>query len=248
METDLKFFTVVDSTNTVIKSLADEGAQEGTCVVALSQTKGQGRSGRSFFSPEGGNLYMSLLLRPKNDDITSKITIAAAVSVSEVLDGVFDIHTGIKWVNDIIYDDRKVCGIVATACNVGHADMYVILGIGINIYAHDVPDDILSVYGSIINKPCDLSEDDQRSFVKDLAGKIINRFSKYYEEPDSHALIKGYRKRSCVIGRQVLYLSGNNTETATVIGIDDDGGIILDMNGTVRTYRDGEIRIKIQKM
>ena len=248
METDLRFFNVVDSTNTVVQSMADEGAREGTCVVALAQTKGQGRSGRSFFSPEGGNLYMSLLLRPKSDVITSKITIAAAVSVSEVLDEVFDITTGIKWVNDIIYNDRKICGIVATARNVGRADMYVILGIGINIYAHDVPDDILGVYGSILNRPCDLSVDEERSFVEDLAQKLINRFAKYYEDPGSPSLIKGYQKRSCVTGREVLYMSGSDTKPAKVIGIDDDGGIILDMNGTVGTFRDGEIRIKMQKM
>ena len=86
METDLIVYDEVDSTNTVLEKLADEGAPEGTCVIALSQTKGQGRSGRSFFSPEGGNLYMSMLLRPDTDERFDKITMAAAVAVSEAID------------------------------------------------------------------------------------------------------------------------------------------------------------------
>ena len=80
MEADIRVIEVVDSTNIRVAALADEGAPEGTCVVAFCQQKGQGRSGRTFFSPEGGNLYMSLLLRPKSEEQTDHITVAAAVA------------------------------------------------------------------------------------------------------------------------------------------------------------------------
>ena len=248
METDLIVYDEVDSTNTVLEKLADEGAPEGTCVIALSQTKGQGRSGRSFFSPEGGNLYMSLLLRPDTDERFDKITMAAAVAVSEAIDESFGIKTGIKWVNDIYHEGRKVCGIVAVARNVGRDDRYVILGIGINIYAHEVPDDISGIYGSIYKYKCDLSKEDQKKSVSELAQKIKGSFFGYYEDPLSPGLIMGYREKSIVIGSDVWYMCGNDTYTAKAVGIDDDGGIILDMNGDVRSYRDGEIRIRIADM
>ncbi len=245
METDLIVYDEVDSTNTVVMKLADRGAPEGTCVIALSQTKGQGRSGRSFFSPEGGNLYMSLLLRPDTDVRFDKITMAAAVAVSESIDDAFGIKTGIKWVNDIYHEGRKVCGIVAVAQNVGYDDRYVILGIGINIYAHEVPDDIAMIYGSIYKNKCDLSKEEQKKSAAELAHKIKEAFFRYYDDPSSPDLINGYREKSIVVGSDVLYVSGNDTYKAKAVGIDDDGGIILDLDGDVRSYRDGEIRIRI---
>ena len=127
METDLKIFDTVDSTNDTLKELADKGAAEGTCVLAFCQRKGQGRSGRRFFSPDGGNMYMSLLLRPGNLESSDMITVTAAVAVVSAIKEVFGKDTGIKWVNDIYFGKKKICGIIATAYNIGTDDMYIIL-------------------------------------------------------------------------------------------------------------------------
>ena len=245
METDLKIFESVDSTNIKLKEYADDGAREGTCVVAFYQSAGQGRSGRTFFSPEGGNLYMSLLLRPRNEDVFGMITTMAAVAVCDSIKDMFGIDTGIKWVNDIILGGRKVCGIVAQAHNIGKDDRYVILGIGINIYdAADVPDDIAGIYGSLTGRVCDLDKDEARSRAVSLAALIIEKFSELYGSDDIYGHIGKYRSRCIFIGESVRYISGDEEVIAKCAGIDDKGGIILDEDGTRHVYRDGEIRIR----
>lgn len=249
METDIRVFEKVDSTNITLGELADRGAPEGTCVIAFAQEKGQGRSGRSFYSPDGGNLYMSLLLRPKDAKQTEMITVIAAVAAVRAIKEVFSIDTGIKWVNDIVLDGRKVCGIVAQAHNFGTDDLYVILGIGINIYeATDIPEDIASVYGSLFAKKCDIPLDEAHLGAERLSQTVITEFSSYYENGAWSEAIDEYRKHCIVIGKKVLYMSGDRRQSAVAAGIDDDGGIILEEDGIMRTYRDGEIRIIPQDM
>ena len=247
MEADIRVIEVVDSTNIRVAALADEGAPEGTCVVAFCQQKGQGRSGRTFFSPEGGNLYMSLLLRPKSEEQTDHITVAAAVAAARAIENKYRICCGIKWVNDLIYKGKKIGGIVAKAHNYGTDRFYVVLGIGVNIFdSPDVPKDIESVYGSLTGRKCDLEMDKARSGAVELAGGIIEEFSVSYNDFYGSGCAAKYRDLSVVIGRDVSYLDNGSEFKAKVLDIDDEGGIVLDMNGNVRTYRDGEIRIRLE--
>ena len=249
MEADIREYDTVSSTNIILSEMAEGGAAEGTCVTALCQTQGQGRSGRKFFSPDGGNLYMSLLLRPHDDLKTRMITVAAAVAVTEAIYESFNVNARIKWVNDIIYRNKKVCGIVAQAHNYGLDNMYVVLGIGINIYpAKDVPPDLEGIYGSIIQTACDVPKDQQKAMTRKLAGLVISRFSKYYEQPKDTCLIDKYRDYSIVTGRIVEYMSGRDTIRAKAVGISDEGGIMLEHDGVVKTFSDGEIRIKLADM
>ncbi len=243
METDIRVFDVVDSTNTVIGQMAEDGADEGTCVVSFEQRCGQGRSGRSFFSPPGGNLYMSFLLRPQPDAV-DMLTVAAAVSVVEAVRDVFHIDTGIKWVNDIIYNGRKVCGIIAKATNVASDDMYVTVGIGINIYeSENVQDEIRERYGTLTGQAyCGDKKSAEEQSLK-LARKILGIFFEYYENGFEN-VIDRYRQYSVIIGRIVEYIEGDRIRTAKVCGIGDDGAVALEENGYIRSYRDGEIRIR----
>ena len=249
MEADIRVIEVVDSTNIQVAKLAEDGADEGTCVVAFCQQKGQGRSGRSFFSPEGGNLYMSLLLRPKNAKQADHITVAAAVAATRAIEKKYRICCGIKWVNDLIYKGRKIGGIVAQAHNYGTDDFYVVLGIGVNIYdSQDVPKDIKGVYGSLTGRICDLERDEARRDAVELAEKIIDEFSAFYNDFYGTGCAAKYRKLSVVIGRNVSYVCNDSRTEAKVIDIDDEGCIVLEMNGSVRKYRDGEIRIRMEDM
>ncbi len=243
MEADIRYFAQVGSTNTVLKSLADEGAKEGTCVVATEQTEGEGRSGRSFFSPSG-NLYMSLLLRPKDERLFGIITVIAAVAAVEAIKQRFGVSCDIKWVNDIIHDGRKAGGIIAKAFGIGTENAYVILGIGINIFeASGIPDDIKDVYGSILGK------DDAQSLGKDdliaLSRTVIERFSRYYDKALIKEAVDEYRRYSFVTGKRVEYISGNDIFSAMCAGISDDGGLILETSDGRRCFHDGEIRIRM---
>ncbi len=245
MEADLTVLDVVDSTNITLEQMAENNAGEGTCVVAFEQRKGQGRFGRSFYSPKGGNLYMSLLLRPKNDFASDMITIAAAAATAGAIRNVFHIDTGIKWVNDIIYRGRKVCGIIAQAHNIGTDGFYVVLGIGINIYASTVPEDIKDIYGSLFDDDKDKDENEKRDDAISLAKEIIRLFFGYYEEESSCRCIDDYRK-DCIVTGDVEYISGDVTVEAKAVGIADDGSIILEIDGKRTSYRDGEIRIRLK--
>ncbi len=244
MEADITVFDEVDSTNTILEHKAREGCPEGTCVVAFSQTKGQGRSGRSFYSPDGGNLYMSFLVRPKSNG-SDLLTVIAAVSVVEGIDHVLGKDTGIKWVNDIYSEGKKVCGIIAKAFNAGTADMYVVVGIGINIYESDViPDDIKDIYASVMKKSCDLSVQEAKDQALMLARFIKDRFFFYHKEGSRSDIIGKYKAKSVVIGRDVFYLSGDSVTKAHVVDIDDEGSIVLMTDDGLMHYRDGEIRIR----
>ncbi len=106
----------VTSTNTVLKELAEHGGREGMVVIAQRQTMGKGRLGRSFYSPQGGGLYMSVLLRPRfSAEEALSITTAAAVAVARAIDDVTGERAMIKWVNDVYFHGRKVCGILTEA-------------------------------------------------------------------------------------------------------------------------------------
>ncbi len=247
METDIKIIETVDSTNTEVRSLADKGAPEGTCVMSFMQRCGQGRSGRTFYSPECGNLYMSLLLRCRNRMTFDMITPTAAVATVEGIKDHFGIQTGIKWVNDIMLGGRKVCGIIAKAENFGTDDQYVILGTGINIYEPEVlPDDIKDKYGSLLGKKCDRTKADRQKEAEGLGRAVLKRFIHYYESCDHKDIIDRYRKYCMFIGKRVEYLSGENVYEAVAAGIDDNGSVLLEHNGLVRAYSDGEIRITVK--
>ena len=242
MQADIRYYDEVDSTNTVLMKLADEGAAEGTCVVASYQSNGQGRSGRTFYSPSG-NLYMSLLLRPDNEKLFQMITVIAGVAAVEAIKESYGVKCGIKWVNDIFLDGRKAGGIVAKAYGNTPGDRYVVLGIGINIYEDsDVPDEIKDVYTSITGRRKD--KECVKSDLTKLALKITERFSYYYDRCLIKEEVDEYRKMSCVIGKTVEYISGPELFTAKVCAISDDGGLILETKAGQRTFRDGEIRIR----
>ena len=126
----------VNSTSSVLREMAAKGAPEGLVIVAEEQTAGKGRLGRSFYSPRGHGVYFSILLRPgvKAED-TTLITSAAAVAAARAIESVFGVHVGIKWVNDLMLNGKKVCGILTEATFGAGSSVAesAILGIGINI-------------------------------------------------------------------------------------------------------------------
>jgi len=152
----VEVFDTVTSTNTLVRQRAAEGEREGLAVIASAQTEGRGRKGRSFFSPDGTGIYMSLLLRPQvAPDMALRVTTIAAVSVCQAIERLTDRKSGIKWVNDVYMDNRKVCGILtetALSAAGGRLD-YVVLGIGVNALEPPggFPEDIVNIAGSVVS-------------------------------------------------------------------------------------------------
>ncbi len=129
---EIYIFTEVTSTNDVAKELAIKGAREGTIVIAETQSRGRGRLGRKWVSPEGG-MWFSIILRPKVDpEGALKLTLMTAAVVAKVISDTFRLKAEVKWPNDIVINGKKVCGILTEARTKGDMVDFVVIGVGLN--------------------------------------------------------------------------------------------------------------------
>ena len=241
----VRVFDTVGSTNTLLGAMAGEGAPAGLALVAGAQTAGRGRSGRSFFSPSGTGVYISLLLRP---DLTPAaavpLTACAAVAAAEAIEEVSGVRAGIKWVNDIFIDGRKVCGILTEAAtdSVSGRLRHVVIGLGINVSAPEggFPPELSGIAGAVFPGPV---PGDVRCR---LAAGILDRLAGLAEDPLSPACLEAYRSRSILTGRGILVLEpGKKAQSAEALGINDDYSLSVQFSdGTVRALVSGEVSIR----
>lgn len=214
------------STNDDIKALAREGAAEWTTVIAKKQTGGRGQVGREFYSPEGG-LYMSVLLRPKLEAAQMcLITTAAAVAVARAVETVFGTETRVKWVNDLYYKERKVCGILTEACPGEEA--FAVLGIGLNIVkpAGGYPKEIADIAGALTDGG-DISRTRE-----EIAAEIIKEFKALYVELPAVTYREEYVRRMGAGGQTVTVTSGDGEQYKAIVkGVDEDFRLVLDRGG-----------------
>lgn len=243
----LYIYDTLDSTNNRAKQLALENAPHGTTVIAMQQTAGKGRLGRSFFSPREG-IYLSIIIKPTFDLSKSVlVTAAAAVAVAQAIESVCGRQAQIKWVNDVYLDGKKICGILTegiTDFETGHIESLVI-GIGVNTSVKDFPDELRDTVGAV-------DGDYSRSA---LAAEIISRMLNFAENIESREFIQDYRKRSMVIGKNVTVYKGVYSVApekelegmpAKVLGIDDDGGLeVIYTDRKRETLTSGEISVRI---
>jgi BirA family transcriptional regulator, biotin operon repressor / biotin---[acetyl-CoA-carboxylase] ligase len=235
----------VTSTNTLLKELANEGEAEGKVLIAEEQTGGRGRLGREFYSPAKTGIYMSILLRPKlTVEDSLFITTSAAVSVAKAIEKVTDCETKIKWVNDIYCNGKKVCGILTEAAVdfEGGGLEYCIVGIGINVSRpkDDFPVELQSIATAIFESRMYSS-----SLRSQLTAEILNNFCEYYAEFSKEAITKEYRKRSFLIGKEIEVITGNKSQRALALDIDDNARLVVKLSdGNIKSLTSGEISIR----
>ena len=243
----LYIYDTLYSTNNRAKQLALENAPHGTTVIAMQQTAGKGRLGRSFFSPREG-IYLSIIIKPTFDLSKSVlVTAAAAVAVAQAIESVCGRHAQIKWVNDVYLDGKKICGTLTEGISdfeTSHIESLVI-GIGVNTSVKDFPDELRDTVGAV-------DGDYSRSA---LAAEIISRMLNFAENIESREFIQDYRKRSMVIGKNVTVYKGVYSVApekelegmpAKVLGIDDDGGLeVIYTDGKRETLTSGEISVRL---
>lgn len=240
--------TVVEetvSTNTSLRNLAESGAPEGTVYLAGRQTGGKGRMGRAFYSPGETGLYLSLLLRPVSwqPAAAAQLTAAAAAAMAESIRAVTGKETGIKWVNDLLLDGKKVCGILTEAAFSMESGVleYVVLGLGVNVYMPKggFPEELAPIAGALL-------ETEGEDVKNALAGHFLNRFLDGYHHPEDRSFLKTYRARSVAVGREVTVLSGASGRKAFAYGIDDQCRLLVRYpDGSEEALSYGEIRVKI---
>lgn len=236
------------STNRTAREMATEGAPDGTVIIAHEQSAGRGRLQRSFFSPGGTGLYMSLILRrdlPAAEAL--RLTPMAAVATADAIEGLIGRRVDIKWVNDIYLDGKKVCGILTE----GSVDpttgrmQYAVVGIGVNVTPPDgdFPLEIRHVAGAILS-----SGTDAEKMRDTLAEKILENMMSLLEDSDSKNVHKRYRSRLMLLGRSVMVhtADGSSSRPATALEVDEDYRLIVCYeDGTMEHLDSGEVSIRL---
>jgi len=212
-------------------------------MIAAAQTEGRGRLGRTFYSPDGTGLYMSILLRPTiSANEALFITTAAAVAVCHAIERVSDRTARIKWVNDIFCDDKKVCGILTEAAldpETGGLS-YAVLGIGVNVCDPQggFPDELCRIAASVFGQ----REGDRCQ----LAAAIIDEFFAEYATLSEGRFIEEYRARSMLCGRQITVKAPSGDRQATAVEVDEQCHLLVRYNdGTEEMLSSGDVSIRI---
>lgn len=238
-------FGEIDSTNTCAKRLAGEGAEDGTVVIAEFQTAGRGRMGRSFHSPKGKGIYLSVLLRP---DVPAErlacATPLAGIAVCDAIEAVCGVRPGLKWPNDPVMGHKKVCGILTEAVTDPTGKTAVILGIGINVLQRetDFEPELRSVATSIF------AQTGREVSREELIVRLLERLEQARLVLNSGALsdwVRMYRKDCVHLGRKIRLIGPNGQEPAEALDVDERFGLIVaGEDGAIRTVRTGEISVR----
>jgi len=227
-------FDSLPSTNTELARMASEGAAEGVAIVADEQTAGRGRLQRAWSSPKGAGLYFSILLRPSLPvDQWPLITFAAALAVGDALQEAADVQTDIKWPNDLLSGERKICGILAEAIDTP-AGRAVIVGIGINLTQHAFPE-ATSVSEVTGTRP------DREAILAALLAALARWYSLLGER---EKIVAAWSSRSSyATGKLVQVKNGDESWQGTTCGVEPDGALRLrTTDGEIKIIRAGDVR------
>lgn len=240
------WFDCIGSTNDHAKELAKTGAAHGTVLIADRQTGGRGRMGRSFESPAGAGVYMSVILRPNcKPEQLMHLTCAAAVAMCNAVEIVAGFRPGIKWTNDLVFNTRKLGGIL-TELSVDPASglvSYAVVGVGINCgqKREDFPPELQDMAASlsmVSGKPADRER---------LAAAMICSFADMAENLliKKADLMTAYSTDCITLGKDIVLLRGDEKRHGHAVGLDADGGLIVRFaDGSVDTVSSGEISIR----
>lgn len=226
----LVYFEETDSTNNEAKRHAEDGQDkvpDGTLFITECQTGGRGRRGRSWESPAGSGIWMSLLLRPKvSPQNASMLTLVAALAVAKAVESVTgEKNCRIKWPNDIVLNKKKICGILTEMSAETDFIHYVVIGIGINVNTTEFDEAIKDTASSLYVET--------KAHVKrsEIVAAFSKEFKKYYdiflETENLSGVIKAYNDMLINAGRQVKIISGSEEYTGTATGINENGELLV---------------------
>ena len=241
---NIQHFPSIDSTNKRAKEIALE-KKEGTLIIAEEQLAGKGRLGRDWISPKGKGIWMSIVLKPRVEPMeVAKVTLLGAAAVHKALEKM-NVASKIKWPNDILIGDKKICGILTEMnCELNMIN-YVVIGIGINVNLDDeeIPEDLKDKATSIkINKGAEIDR-------KLLVSHILNEFEKLYipfkDKGDGKEAIAICRNNSALIGKEVRVIRGEGVKLGKALDINGDGELVVEFgNGVIENIFSGEVSIR----
>jgi len=246
---EIVFLRNTVSTNVEARRLAENGAPEGTLVIAEAQDSGKGRRGRQWFSPAGLGLYFSFILRPGMAPAeAARLTLLMSVSAAEVINDKTGLPVRIKWPNDILINGKKAAGILAEISTELDSINYMIIGVGVNV---NIPHSSSSGFPAELKKTAtSVLIETGRKFSRAALLKCIlmdfeHRYSAALQDGFQSAL-RRWRELSGIIGKKIKIETAGGTITGTVVELDRDGALVLrDNEGTLRRFLSGDI---IQEM
>lgn len=235
-EDHIFFAEECDSTNAAAKEWVTAGNTGSALFVAAAQTAGRGRMGRSFYSPPGSGVYFTLA-RAGNAPIPAPVgmTCAAAVAVLQTISQKCGVQCEIKWVNDLIYQGKKVCGILAESVTCG-TQTAILTGVGVNLRPTEFPPELAGTAGSL--------RDEKTPRAALIAG-IAARLLSFLENPTPEKWLAEYRRHSCVLGRRVTFSRDGVTTEAVALEIEADGGLRVQTAAGTEVLRTGEITLRL---
>lgn len=241
----IQYFPTIGSTNDILKSLARQGAPHGTAILAGHQTVGHGRMGRSFHSPEGMGLYLSILLRPDCSPLQlMHLTCAAAVAACDAVENAAGFRPGIKWTNDIVQGRRKLGGILTELglSPRGQVD-YAIIGIGINCRQReeDFPEEIRSIAASVNMVT---GRDTSPALLAASLLEALHRMDAMLLT-EKEAILDRYRAGCVTVGQEICVVRGQEIRHGTALSVDKEGALVVRWpDGTVESVNSGEVSIR----
>ncbi|KAE9636214.1 MAG: BirA family transcriptional regulator [Epulopiscium sp.] len=234
----------IDSTNKEAKKLAASGEKEGTIVISEEQLAGRGRLGRTWISPAGTGIWMSVILRPSIAPTdASKITLLAGLAVCEGIKEATGLPVQIKWPNDLVLHNKKICGILTEMSAEMEKINYIILGIGINVNTDSFPEDLKNTATSL--KIEGEKEYDRKEIVKAILMYLEQYYELYMKNQDMEDLLEKYKNHCLTLGKEVKIIHRNEEFIGKAVDLSKEGELMVEkQDGQVITVFSGEVSVR----
>lgn len=241
---EVLYFDTIDSTNIKAQELAEKGYQSGTLVVADKQESGKGRRGRSWVSPSGTGIFMTLMIKPDiNPNNASMLTLVAALAVAKAITSVTGEEALIKWPNDIVVNGKKVCGILTEMNAQFDYINHIVVGIGINVHNESFPEEISQMASSLM-----IEAGGKRFHRAQIIAETMSYFEQYYDTflktQDLSALVREYDELLVNRNKSVRVLDLKEPFDGKAMGITPKGELIVDTWESRKLVSSGEVSVR----
>lgn len=241
---EVLYFDTIDSTNTKAQELAEKGYPSGTLVVADKQESGKGRRGRSWVSPSGTGIFMTLMIKPDiNPNNASMLTLVAALAVAKAITSVTGEEAMIKWPNDIVINGKKVCGILTEMNAQFDYINHIVVGIGINVHNESFPEEISQMASSLM-----IEAGGKRFHRAQIIAETMSYFEQYYDTflktQDLSALVREYDELLVNMNKAVRVLDPKEPFDGKAMGITPKGELIVDTWESRKLVSSGEVSVR----
>ena len=241
---EVLYFDTIDSTNTKAQELAEKGYPSGTLVVADKQESGKGRRGRSWVSPSGTGIFMTLMIKPDiNPNNASMLTLVAALAVAKAITSVTGEEALIKWPYDIVVIGKKVCGILTEMNAQFDYINHIVVGIGINVHNESFPEEISQMASSLM-----IEAGGKRFHRAQIIAETMSYFEQYYDTflktQDLSALVREYDELLVNRNKSVRVLDPKEPFDGKAMGITPKGELIVDTWESRKLVSSGEVSVR----